>query len=155
MGDQTIYKSFVCFSESGMAFEAVLNALPSVDSFFLMGGTLTAYIVFRELEKAGSNSSRSVGDHYYQRLYQLSFRHLITTILYYVHRYLRLTIPYALVLAVIVAVLPHLASGPQWSLYVGASEVPYSLLAIKIDNISQGMQNIGMAKLTLCERSHR
>ena len=64
MGDQTIYKSFVCFSESGMAFEAVLNALPSVDSFFLMGGTLTAYIVFRELEKAGSNSSRSVGDQY-------------------------------------------------------------------------------------------
>ena len=49
---------FACSSESGMAFEAVLNALPSVDSFFLMGGTLTAYIVFRELEKAGSSSSR-------------------------------------------------------------------------------------------------
>ena len=40
-------------------FEAVLNALPSVDSFFLMGGTLTAYIVFKELDKAGANVGRS------------------------------------------------------------------------------------------------
>ena len=52
---------FASPSESGIAFEAILNALPSVDSFFLMGGTLTAYIVFRELEKAGSSSPRSVG----------------------------------------------------------------------------------------------
>ena len=42
----------------GLAFEAVLNAFPSVDSFFLMGGVLTAYIVFKELEKAGSNAPR-------------------------------------------------------------------------------------------------
>ena len=64
MLSQCKYLTFACSSESGMAFEAVLNALPSVDSFFLMGGCLTAYIVFRELEKAGSNSSRSVGDYY-------------------------------------------------------------------------------------------
>ena len=37
----------------------MLNALPSVDSFFLMGGTLTAYIVFKELDKAGANVGRS------------------------------------------------------------------------------------------------
>ena len=49
----------MCFSGSqGLAFEAVLNAFPSVDSFFLMGGVLTAYIVFKELEKAGSNVPR-------------------------------------------------------------------------------------------------
>ena len=48
-----------CFSETTILFEAVLNALPSVDSFFLMGGTLTAYIVFKELDKAGANVSRS------------------------------------------------------------------------------------------------
>ena len=64
MLSQFVYLTCACSSESGLAFEAVLNALPSVDSFFLMGGTLTAYIVFRELEKAGSNSSRSVGDYY-------------------------------------------------------------------------------------------
>ena len=47
-----------CVSSSGsqgVAFEAVLNAFPSVDSFFLMGGALTAYIVFKELDKAGSD----------------------------------------------------------------------------------------------------
>ena len=48
-----------CPSETTILFEAVLNALPSVDSFFLMGGTLTAYIVFKELDKAGANVSRS------------------------------------------------------------------------------------------------
>ena len=48
-----------CPSETTILFEAVLNALPSVDSFFLMGGTLTAYIVFKELDKAGANISRS------------------------------------------------------------------------------------------------
>ena len=130
-----------------MAFEAVLNALPSVDSFFLMGGTLTAYIVFRELERAGSSSSRSVGDHYYQHLYQLSIRHLITTILYYVHRYLRLTIPYALIMAVIVAVLPHLAYGPQWSLYLDAAEVTtHSLSAIKMI-LAKGCRKMGWQNL--------
>ena len=50
-----------CVSSSGsqgIAFEAVLNAFPSVDSFFLMGGALTAYIVFKELDKAGSDVPR-------------------------------------------------------------------------------------------------
>lgn len=78
--------------------EAVQNALPSVDSFFLMGGTLTAYITFRELERAGGDVSR----------------HLVTSVLYYVHRYLRLTLPYALVMGVVIAVLPLLAYGPSW-----------------------------------------
>ena len=52
-------KKYVSSSGSqGVAFEAVLNAFPSVDSFFLMGGALTAYIVFKELDKAGSDVPR-------------------------------------------------------------------------------------------------
>ena len=50
-----------CVSSSGsqgVAFEAVLNAFPSGDSSFLMGGALTAYIVFKELDKAGSDVPR-------------------------------------------------------------------------------------------------
>ena len=84
-----------------------MNALPSVDSFFLMGGTVTAYIMFRELDKAGSDLGR----------------HLVTSVLYYVHRYLRLTIPYALIMGVVVAVLPHLAYGPQWNRVVASGQV--------------------------------
>ena len=41
-------------------------------------------------------------------------RHIVTSILYYVHRYLRLTIPYALIMGVVIAVLPNLAYGPSW-----------------------------------------
>jgi peptidoglycan/LPS O-acetylase OafA/YrhL len=82
----------------GLAFEAILNAFPSVDSFFVMGGTLTAYIIFKELERAEGNI----------------LRHAVTIVLYYVHRYLRLTIPYALIMGVIIAVLPFVAYGPSW-----------------------------------------
>ena len=46
--------------DQGLAFEAILNAVPSVDTFFLMGGTLTSYIMFRELEKAGTNLPRYI-----------------------------------------------------------------------------------------------
>ena len=42
----------------GLAFEAVMNGLPSVDTFFLMSGTLTAYVVFKELDGAGNDIPR-------------------------------------------------------------------------------------------------
>jgi len=75
-----------------------LNALPSVDTFFFMGGTLTAYIMFKELEKAGDNVPK----------------HIVIFIMYYVHRYLRLTITYALIMGVVIAVLPYIYYGPAW-----------------------------------------
>jgi hypothetical protein len=86
---------------AGLAFEAVLNATPSVDSFFIMSGTLTAYVMFKELEKAKTDMNK----------------HIVVFLLYYVHRYLRLTITYALVMGVIIAVVPHVYYGPGW-LYV-------------------------------------
>ena len=82
----------------GFAFEAIANALPSVDTFFLMAATLTTYILLKELEKAGSDLSK----------------HTVTFIMYYVHRYLRITMPYVLIMGVVIAVLPYLYSGPGW-----------------------------------------
>ena len=35
--------------------------------------------------------------------------------MYYVHRYLRLTITYALIMGVIIAIVPHVYYGPGWS----------------------------------------
>ena len=55
---------------------------------------------------------------------------MITSILYYVHRYIRLTIPYALILAVVIAVLPHMAYGPFWSYVIDSSEVSRVLYRI-------------------------
>ena len=95
-----------------------MNALPSVDSFFLMGGTLTAYIIFRELDRAGSNVARWVA--FFLHVHP---RHVVTSVLYYVHRYLRLTVPYALIMAVIIAVLPHVAYSPAWVNYAYSAEV--------------------------------
>jgi hypothetical protein len=84
---------------AGLAFEAVLNATPSVDSFFLMSGALTAYLMFRELDRAGTDGGK----------------HSVTFVMYYVHRYLRLTITYALIMGVVIAVVPHVYNGPGWS----------------------------------------
>ena len=64
-----------------------------------MAGTLTTYILIKELEKAGSDIGK----------------HSITLIMYYVHRYLRITMPYALIMGLIIAVLPYVYSGPGWT----------------------------------------
>ena len=88
---------------AGLAFEAVLTATPSVDSFFLLSGTLTAYLMFKELDQAGKDIPK----------------HIVTLIMYYIHRYLRLTITYALIMGVVVAVVPHVYYGPGWS-YINA-----------------------------------
>ena len=82
----------------GLAFEAIVNALPSVDTFFLMSGTLTTYIFLRELERAGSSP----------------LKHSITFILFYVHRYLRISMLYILVIGLVIAVFPYVYYGPAW-----------------------------------------
>ena len=53
----------------------------------------------------------------------LRCRHIVTSVLYYVHRYLRLTIPYGLVMGVCIAVLPFLSYGPSWSSIEGNAQV--------------------------------
>ena len=35
----------------GFAFRAVLNALPSVDTFFMLSGLLVAYLTLKELDR--------------------------------------------------------------------------------------------------------
>ena len=49
-------------------YEIVGNALPSVDTFFLIGATLVSYLSFQQLEKGRFN-----------------------IVLFYVHRYIRYT----------------------------------------------------------------
>ena len=95
------------FSHGGsFLFEVIMNALPSVDSFFLMSGTLTTYIFLKELDRAGKNP----------------VKHTVTLIMYYLHRYLRLTIPYVLIMGVIISVLPFVYHGPGWNGIVLESE---------------------------------
>ena len=58
-------------------FEVIINGLPSVDSFFTLSGFLVAYLLLKQL-KNGMSWSKWMG--------------------YYVHRYVRLTIPYVMVI---------------------------------------------------------
>jgi len=72
----------------GVEFEAIANALPSVDSFFLFSGLLVGYLTFKELDRCKGK---------------------FNLIMYYVHRYIRLSIPLALIIAFVIAFLPTLA----------------------------------------------
>ena len=87
-------------------FEVILTAVPSVDSFFMMSGTLTTYIFLKELDKAGKNP----------------IKHTVTLVMFYLHRYLRLTIPYLLIMGVVISVLPFVYHGPGWDTIIAESE---------------------------------
>ena len=90
----------------GLSLEVLLNAFPSVDTFFLMSGTLTSYILFRELEGAGSNR----------------LKHSVTLMLYYITRYFRITITYAMFLGIVIFVSPYVYYGPLWNRKLQASD---------------------------------
>ena len=76
------------------AMAAVRSGIFSVDSFFLIGATLLAYLTLKELDK-----QRGGGGEFWA--------------LYYLHRYLRLTGVYAAVVLLHVTYLKFLATGPN------------------------------------------
>ncbi|KAL5012556.1 hypothetical protein ScPMuIL_011107 [Solemya velum] len=75
------------------SYQAVVNATVSVDTFFVLSGLLVAYLVLREKER---NKGR------------------INWLLFYFHRYWRLTPPYMLVLMVYVPLFQYWSNGPMW-----------------------------------------
>ena len=77
-----------------VAFQAVLNAFPSVDTFFFIGATLLAYLTLKELDKTKGGNVQF-------------------WIMYYVHRYIRLTGVYLIVMGLIATVFKYFATGPQ------------------------------------------
>ena len=79
-------------------FQVVLNSFPSVDTFFFIGATLLAYIALRELDKAKG------GDVQFW-------------ILYYVHRYIRLTSVYAVIIGATATIIRFLPAGPNHLLF--------------------------------------
>ena len=81
------------FAKNG-AFASVANAFPSVDSFFLIGSTLLAFITLKELDKTNGGNIKF-------------------WIMFYVHRYIRLTGVYAMVIGFHATFLKFFATGPQ------------------------------------------
>ncbi|RUS90313.1 hypothetical protein EGW08_001911, partial [Elysia chlorotica] len=74
-------------------FHAILNAPYAVDTFFTISGCLVSYLFLRGVKKAGG----------------LKVAHMV---MYYVHRYLRLTPLYALAILVYNGLTPYIEEGP-------------------------------------------
>ncbi|KAJ9601024.1 hypothetical protein L9F63_000862 [Diploptera punctata] len=76
---------------------AVMNATMTTDTFFVLSGVLLCYNFMREWEKTKS----------------------FNILTFYIHRYLRLTPPYAFVIFFYATLLYHLGSGPLWNSQMG------------------------------------
>uniref|UniRef100_A0A914UHU8 Nose resistant-to-fluoxetine protein N-terminal domain-containing protein n=1 Tax=Plectus sambesii TaxID=2011161 RepID=A0A914UHU8_9BILA len=75
----------------------ITNAYFSVDSFFFLSGLLLGFLFFKEISKHPN-----------------LFKKPSTWIMFYVHRYLRLTPSYAFVLAAYAIMLPYWTGGIWW-----------------------------------------
>ena len=78
---------------SRFSYRVIIYQAFSVDSFFLLSGTLVAYHTLREMEKR---------------------RGRFPVITYYLHRYLRLTMVYAFVLFFLWTLMEYFGNGPRW-----------------------------------------
>ena len=79
---------------AGILFEAINQADYSVDTFLFIGATLLSYLLLKDLDKTDGWFSSRAG--------------CVRMMLFYLNRYLRITIPYALTLAVYIGLLPLL-----------------------------------------------
>jgi len=75
------------------SFQTIANGTVSVDSFFVLSGMLVACGLLRELDRSKGR---------------------LNIPLFYIHRYLRLTPVYAVILAFLATLVVYLGSGPNW-----------------------------------------
>ena len=75
----------------GVAFEAINNGPLSVDTFLFIGSTLLSYLLLKDLDKSNG---------------WFHAKGPVRVFLFYINRYLRLTIPLALTIAVYVGIIP-------------------------------------------------
>ena len=81
----------------------VLSGPLAVDTFFLMSGFLMSYLTLKEYDKRGFRFFDPVNG--------------------YIHRYIRLTPAYGLIMLVLTTLILHLGSGPQWERMEAQSEL--------------------------------
>ncbi|XP_060070113.1 nose resistant to fluoxetine protein 6-like [Ylistrum balloti] len=83
-------------------FQAVLSALFSVDSFFLLSGMLGSFLTLKEMQKRNGK---------------------INWLVYYFHRFWRLTPAYMLVLLTYIGLFHYWGDGPFWPQYAPGYDV--------------------------------
>ena len=89
---------------SRFTFQAISNAFFSVDSFFFLSGLLVAYLTLREMKRKKGR---------------------FPFLMYYIHRYLRLTPTYAFVLFFSWLLMMHLGDGPTFHLAAWENSTSY------------------------------
>ncbi|KAK9869958.1 hypothetical protein WA026_006056 [Henosepilachna vigintioctopunctata] len=72
----------------------LVSGLMAVDTFFVVGGCLVAYVYMLAIEKGGN----------------------INIFIYYLHRFIRLTPPLGALILVVANITPYLGNGPRWTL---------------------------------------
>ncbi|CAF1187897.1 unnamed protein product [Didymodactylos carnosus] len=90
----------ILISKRNIAFQLVSSAQFSVDTFFVLSGFLTAILFVRHVKKEG----------------KLSFRLMF---LYYIHRYIRLTPAFLLMVLVSINLTPYFGQGPVYPIEQG------------------------------------
>ncbi|XP_033118096.1 nose resistant to fluoxetine protein 6-like [Anneissia japonica] len=85
------------------SFQAIANATFSVDSFFFLSGLLVTYLTLNYMKK---NNGR------------------LNWVMFYVHRYLRLTPVYMLVIFIFTTLTPYFATGPFYSYLFDPNPAP-------------------------------
>ena len=93
---------FITTIPQRFSFQAVFGGFFAVDSFFLLSGTLVAYLTLREMEKKKGR---------------------FPFLTYYLHRYLRLTMVYAFVLFFWWTLTVYFGNGHWWKAIVGPESV--------------------------------
>ncbi|XP_041368659.1 nose resistant to fluoxetine protein 6-like [Gigantopelta aegis] len=76
-------------------FQCIINGTVSVDTFFTLSGLLVAYLTFKEMKRVKKGLK-------------------LNWLMFYFHRFWRLTPPYMLLMMVYVPLMPYISSGPMW-----------------------------------------
>lgn len=79
----------------------IFSGTLSVDTFFLLSGFLMSYLTMKQLDKSKGK---------------------INPLMLYLHRYIRLTPAYGLIMLVLSTVILHFGSGPMWSMFTVQSD---------------------------------
>ena len=94
---KTNYGEYQAEKNQQWTFQALTNALVSVDSFFALSGLLMSYLVFKELDRTKPKQIPGfLGKFYF-------------------HRYWRLTPPYMLFMLAYVPLIKYMGDGPFWA----------------------------------------
>ena len=93
--------SVITDTATQFSYQVILNGFFAVDSFFFLSGLLVSYLTMREMSRRKERGAK--------------LANIFPFVTYYLHRILRLTPAYAVVVLIVWQLLPSLGDGPIFS----------------------------------------